>query len=230
VRVTSIKNAPGCPECLPAVSRDIPAQKETELQKHLLMLEMAHRVKNILSVVQAIATMSLRGGVEISSARENFNARLLTLARAQDQLLQKAAQSSATVDELLTQVLAIHGNAAQLPWHGPEVVFGSTIGLSFSLVIHELYTNALKYGALSCEDGRLTMLWHISGSESGGQFEFDWVASGAPAVNPPTRRGFGSRLIEHSLTTSLKSSVKMIYAAESLRFQLKTDPSYGLEN
>jgi PAS domain S-box-containing protein len=229
VRVTPIRSASGEPEALLVVSREITKQKNAEAQQHLLALEMAHRVKNILAVVQAIAGMSLRDGADIKAARENFNGRLSALAKAQDLLLRSTAHSNVSASQLLANLLVIHGNASQLTWDGPNVVFGSAFGLSFSLVIHELYTNALKYGALSNGDGYVSIGWSISGTGPDATIELEWREIGGPAVVPPTRRGFGSRLIEQSLVKANCSSVAVNYAPDGIRFVLSARLSYVVE-
>lgn len=220
VRVTCIRGSMGRPDGLLVVSRDITRQKEAEAQRQLVTLEMAHRVKNILAVVQAIAAMSLRDGQEVSTARVNFNARLLALAKAQDQLLHSSSQPSLSLSQLLSDVLVIHGDPQQLTWDGPHVVFGPAFGLSFSLVIHELYTNALKYGALSSRDGCVTITWKISRAAAEPTFELEWVETGGPLVTPPSRRGFGSRLIERSLQNPDRSAVQITYPPMGVRFLL----------
>ena len=191
VRVTPIRSPLGKPEGLLVVSRDITLQKSAEARQRLLMLELAHRVKNILAVVQAMASLSLRDGGDIAQGRDTFNARLFALARAQDALLQNPERYSATVFGLLSPRVTIHGNPEQFTLQGPEIVLGSTLAISFSLVMHELYTNALKFGALTCAQGEVAISWQLS-SHAGEQYirvgvDRIWRPDGQCAHTPRVR-------------------------------------------
>ena len=221
VRVTPIRSASGKPEGLLVVSRDITAQKNAETQQRLLTQELAHRVKNILAVVQALASLSLRDGCDITQGRDTFNARLFALARAQDVLLQHPERYSATVFGLLSPILAIHANPEQITLRGPEIVLGSALAISFSLVMHELYTNALKHGALTRAQGAVSISWQFSNDAGERYFELAWVESGGPVVHPPTVRGFGSRLIESSFAIEPSASARLAYEPDGVRFHLK---------
>lgn len=221
VRVTPIRSALGKPEGVLVVSRDITPLKNAEAQQRLLTQELAHRVKNILAVVQALASLSLRDGCDMMQGLDTFNARLFALARAQDVLLKHPEPYSATVFGLLSPILAIHGNPEQITLCGPEIVLGSALAISFSLVMHELYTNALKYGALTRAQGAVAISWQLSNHEGEQHFELAWVESGGPVVNAPAVRGFGSRLIESSFAIEPSASARLAYEPDGVRFHLK---------
>ncbi|GAC1337710.1 MAG: hypothetical protein NVSMB18_03010 [Acetobacteraceae bacterium] len=166
---------------------------QAEQQQHTVTRELAHRLKNILAMVQALASQSLRH-VPDQEPVHAFRQRLLALSRAHDVLLQDSWEGAAIAD-VAGAALEATGQDARCEVSGPPLVLGARVALSFSLVLYELATNAVKYGALSNESGRVTVRWRI---ERGGQeamLVFEWRESGGPAVTPPDRRGFGSRLI-----------------------------------
>ncbi|OOG59697.1 hypothetical protein B0E48_02540 [Rhodanobacter sp. C03] len=220
VRVTPIRDAHGEPRSLLVVSRDISVLKEAQSQQRLLMEELAHRVKNIIAVVQAISMMSLRDGTDIAEGREALNSRLLALSHAQDILLSNTGEVNATLAGLLSRIISIHGDANQFEIAGPEMIVGSTFALGFSLVMHELLTNALKYGALSREGGKVVVSWESAGDPENKRLEFCWAERGGPLVVTPSRKGFGSRLIERSLVKRPTSSAQVIYEPTGVIFRL----------
>ncbi|KQN87005.1 hypothetical protein ASE90_06955 [Sphingomonas sp. Leaf67] len=170
------------------------AQVESEVQRNLLIQELAHRLKNTLSMVQAIASQTLRGTI----AREPLDAferRLQALGVAHDVLVERnwvGADMHATV----RQVLAVFGCDDRIALSGPDVALGARAALSLALMLHELGTNAVKYGALSAGAGRVSIEWIVED----GVLCFIWRERGGPPVRTPTRRGFGSKLLRLGLT------------------------------
>ncbi len=225
VRVTAIRNINGRPQNLLVVSREITIQKDAQEQQRLLMMELAHRVKNILAVVEAIAVVSFRDVSDLSQARDTFLARLLALARAQDALIWNGHKANVPILDLFAKLIALHGNRRQFKIDGPELILESRFSLTLSLVLHELFTNALKYGALTQKNGMVAISWQLSGPDDDQFFELFWVESGGPLVTKPTRRGFGSRLIEQSLAAGAHSSTTVTYEPDGVRFHLKTSLS-----
>jgi PAS domain S-box-containing protein len=221
VRVTPIRGADGLPAQLLAVSRDITLQKKAEEQQQLLAMELSHRVKNILSVVQAIAGMSLGTAPELAAARAVFEGRLFALARAQDVMLARADDAQATIRRLLAHVQAVEGTR-RITCTGPDIEVGSRFALAFSLVTHELFTNALKYGALSNALGTVTVSWEPIEVEGEPYLSLAWVEQGGPDVATPSRRGFGTRLIERSMAKGQRSSAVMDFRQAGLVYALKT--------
>lgn len=200
----------GRPERLLAVSRDITELKQTENRQTVLMHEMAHRVKNTLAMVQAVATQTLRNAHSLDEAGEALGARLLALAQAHDVLMQ-GAWSSADMRGLVDTAIALHsdGEPGRFVVSGPDVTLGPRPGLTLALILHELGTNAAKYGALSKSEGHVEIRWDIETVEGEERLCFRWEEIGGPAVEPPTRVGFGSRLIERSLVHSFGGSAKL---------------------
>ena len=230
VRVTPIRDTQGVPRNLLVVSREITEQKEAQERQQLLMQEMAHRVKNVLAVVQSIAMMSLRDGDDAGPAREVFLARLQALAHAQDMLLQPSLSAQVDVRILLSRMVAIHGDADRFVMTGPGVKFGPRFALTFSMVMHELFTNAVKYGALSRSQGNVRIEWSLADHDEADAFQLSWTETGGPTVVLPTRQGFGSKMIERSLVRHGSTSVDVDYAPTGLRFQLSASSRAILED
>lgn len=194
-------------------------------RKSLLMQEMAHRVKNTLAMVQAIGTQTLRTAPSLAAARAALDARLLALAKAHDVLLQGAATQDAPQDSrttaplgrIVASAVALHGSeAGRFAVSGPEIALAARSGLTVALLLHELGTNAAKYGALSAPAGRVAIAWRVEAAASAPRFRFRWEESGGPPVSPPRHAGFGSRLIERSLVQGFGGRVDLAYPVTGL--------------
>jgi len=165
-------------------------------------------VKNVLATVQAIARQTFRSGHGDDTARIAFEARLLALSKAHD-LLTRENWDSAELSEVATEALAPY-RRERFEIDGPRVRLTPKVALALSLALHELATNAAKYGALSMPTGRIAITWTVS-SDDPPYLNFRWQERGGPIVLPPTRMGFGSRLIERSLALELAGEVKITY-------------------
>lgn len=165
------------------------ARFDAEALQQVLNLELSHRMKNTLAMVQAIAKQTLRS-VPDQGPVETFRARLQALSTAHLSLLQRN-WASARIDAIVGSVLEAFGGEDRFDLAGPAINLGARATLSLSLLLHELSTNALKYGALSQPAGRIAVTWETSGE----QLVLRWRESGGPATMAPTQKGFGSRLI-----------------------------------
>jgi PAS domain S-box-containing protein len=195
---------------------DIGARKRAEEERELLARELSHRVKNTLAVVQSLA-MQTDGRIRsIEAYREAFIGRLQAMARAHSLLLD-AQWRSADLKSLVEQAVAAYqvAHAEVVEVEGDPVVITPKQGLGLSLVLHELGTNAAKYGALSCPEGRLRVSWQIE-QESGRRVRLRWQERHGPKVAPPTERGFGLQLIERACSYELDGEVELDYAPEGL--------------
>jgi PAS domain S-box-containing protein len=191
-----------------AAQREIAERREAERHRTLLMNELNHRVKNTLATVQSIAAQTLRSSGIEADARAAFDARLIALSNAHN-LLTGEHWVGATVGEVVETALRPHEapGAERFAVSGPEVRLSPKTALALAMALHELATNAAKYGALSNEAGRIEVGWEISGE----RFRMRWAERGGPHVCPPARRGFGSRLVERGLAAELGGTVRLAY-------------------
>jgi PAS domain S-box-containing protein len=212
------------------VARDVTARKRDETFQRLLVEELNHRVKNTLAIVQSLAGQSLRKSKDADHFVESFNGRVQALARAHD-LLVKRRMSGSTLGELIgQQVLLDAPDDGRVATGGPEVVVSGRDAVQLALVLHELATNARKYGALSLKhpNGKLDIRWTVKFRPL-PRLELEWQESGVQGVASPNRQGFGSTLIERSLTGSGGWS-KLSYAADGLHCSIALpleDPNAG---
>lgn len=169
---------------------------EAEEQQRVLNQELSHRMKNMLAMVLSIATQTLKA-VPDREPVEAFEKRIHALSAAHDVLLQQE-WTAAPLDAVAGAVLRTFAQSARLKLSGPQVSLGPRATLSVSLLLHELATNATKYGALSNDEGLVGVSWRIDGNDE-GDLVLDWEESGGPPVEEPARRGFGSRLIRLGL-------------------------------
>lgn len=195
------------------IARDITARKEVERLQQVLMGELKHRVKNILATVQAVARQTFSTSQDLQKARDVFDARLQSLANAHD-LLTREAGDGADMSQVLAEVLAPY-QQDQFEMSGPPLLLPPKSVLAVSLALHELATNAAKYGALSTGTGRVQINWGTD-TASGARFFLRWQEQGGPTVVAPARRGFGSRLIEGLLAAELNGEVSLNYPPEGV--------------
>jgi PAS domain S-box-containing protein len=202
--------------------RDISKLKRAELQQQLLTRELEHRMKNTMAMVGAIASQTFRTATTKEEARTIFDARLHALNQAHDVLVQ-SSWTSAPMPIVVEGALEPHRTGeGRIRTKGPSVDLTARQALSLSLALHELATNAAKYGALSVPGGTIDVTWDCTTSGSSRSLCFLWRESGGPVVAPPSRRGFGSRLIESTLSSDFGSSVKVEYRPEGVVCRFET--------
>ncbi|PZQ59502.1 MAG: histidine kinase [Phenylobacterium zucineum] len=189
---------------------DITERVLAERQQKLLLDELNHRVKNSLATVQAIAFQTLRSTPEPQHFREAFESRLLALAATHDLLTATSWRGAAMRDLLLAELRPYAPDQYQLS--GPEVELAPRETLALGLVLHELATNAAKYGALSAPGGCVRVVWSLFE----GRLDVEWREQDGPYVPPPTHRGFGSRLIERTLKEQLGGSARLDFGPGGL--------------
>ncbi|WP_134494874.1 PAS domain-containing sensor histidine kinase [Microvirga pakistanensis] len=201
---------------------DITERKQAEEHQRVLIDELNHRVKNTLAIVQSIATQTIRTSPAIETFSENFEARLLSLSKAHE-LLTRRAWTGVDLRDIVCQELEPYdnGSATRVRLEGTDLTLEPRVGLALSLVLHELTTNAAKYGALSTQQGLVTVRWSASGSGASEVLRIDWIESGGPAVRPLAKRSFGTRLIERSMTKDLQGMAKLDFDPAGLRCTLE---------
>jgi PAS domain S-box-containing protein len=196
------------------IAHDISARKETERLQAVLVGELNHRAKNLLATVIAIARQTLARDETNRSSVEDFEARLMSMARAHDLLTRgdwKKAELGAVVEEALSPYAQDRFEIG-----GPTVQLPPRAALSISLALHELATNAAKYGSLSTPKGRVSVLWSLDLGQRPPRLALIWREFGGPKVREPSRKGFGSRLIERLLSAELNGTAKLSYDRDGL--------------
>jgi two-component sensor histidine kinase/PAS domain-containing protein len=199
------------PVAIVGASRDLTKLKQAEELQRLLLNELNHRVKNTLATIQAISWQTLRSARDLPSAREALDRRICSLAQAHD-LLTVRAWSGANLTDVVIRALDAFA-PTQVKISGGALDVSPKHALSLSLALHELATNATKYGALSCPEGRVNVQWGVQK----GTLQLDWEESGGPPVAPPTKKGFGSRLLEDLVIRDLAGHTKLIYDVSGVR-------------
>jgi two-component sensor histidine kinase len=187
------------------INVDVTDRDEAERARELLVAELNHRVKNTLAVVQGIAHQTFKAAGAPAAARHAFEGRLLALSRAHN-LLTQTSWKDASLDQLAMLTLdAQGGNATRVAIAGPPIWLPPKAAVSIAMALHELSTNAIKYGALSSESGRISLQW--SATEDPPEVLLTWIESDGPPVVAPTRKGFGSFLLERTLAQDLEGEV-----------------------
>jgi two-component system CheB/CheR fusion protein len=184
-------------------------------RERLLVGESSHRVKNILAVVQSLVQQTLRGEGVTDEARTNLLERLQALARAQDVLTSQHGER-AFIDEIISAEFSAYGDRMRAA--GPQVRVGPKFAQTFSLILHELATNASKYGALSNDNGRVSIAWSTTGQGGEERFQFQWRERDGPPVRAPVRKGFGTTLLESTLAVDGAAPPKLSFDAGGLSY------------
>jgi PAS domain S-box-containing protein len=214
------------PVSIVGASHDITVRKEAEAQQQLLVDELSHRVRNTLAIIQSIAAQTLRETPDPAAFKKAFTERLSALSRAHG-LLTNALGNGATHTDLCNTTLSPFSRSAgraAIQVHGPAATVTPNVAVTLCLMIHELATNAAKYGALSVPNGRVVLEWHESAWQPGDiartYIELHWIESGGPEVKPPPRQGFGSRLIE-ATAEQVRGEGSLDFKPEGLRYHLR---------
>ena len=192
---------------------DIDDRKRAEERRTMLINELNHRVKNTLASVQSIARQTLRQGRSAAQMEELFTARLIAMSAAHDVLTREnweGADLREIVDGALGPFQAKGDDRFEVS--GPDVRLGSRAALAIAMALHELATNAVKYGALSGEVGQVTLGWAARKAGDGARLELDWREHGGPPVAPPRTTGFGSRLLTQGLAADLSGAAELTFA------------------
>jgi two-component sensor histidine kinase len=173
-----------------------------EMLHNLLIEELNHRVKNTLAILQAIAVQTFRGATR--AEREKFEGRLGALAEAHNLLSREKWQGS-ELAEVLRRVLQPYllSNPDRVRMFGPSVPLSPRLAVVLSMIVHEIATNAAKYGALSNDSGQVVVDWEVLANDGLRRLRLVWTETGGPPVVAPVQRGFGSRLIERSARDQL---------------------------
>lgn len=192
---------------------DITERVRTTEHLKLVVNELNHRVKNTLAMVQAMAARTFRNAPDLRLAQEQFAARLVALAQANDLLTGERWAGASLVLAIEQAVRPHQHDAARFVIRGEDLRISPKTALALAMAMHELSTNAVKYGAWSNDHGTVTVDWHINEDN----IHIEWREENGPEVEPPARRSFGSRLIERGLAGELGGKVSLHFAREGLR-------------
>jgi PAS domain S-box-containing protein len=203
---------------------DITERKKNEQRQMLLINELNHRVKNTLATIQSLASQTLRTSPNLTEAKIRFEARLMSLSKVHD-ILTREKWESAPFADIVDQAILPYRlmSADRFIVSGPNIKISARMALAFAMTLHELCTNAVKYGALSNEKGKVEINWSISKlKKSNFSLKFRWREIGGPSVTKPSTRGFGTKLIERNLADDLGGTVKINFAKSGVTCYIRT--------
>jgi two-component system, chemotaxis family, CheB/CheR fusion protein len=208
----------GVPRGAIAAIVDISERKKAEARQSRLLGELRHRVKNILAVVVSLAARMSSNGAPLEHFVPAFEGRLMAMGRMQE-LLAKDMWTRVGLGELAMAALAPYGASAddKIVIGGPGVWLPPDTAAALGMILHELATNAAKYGALSVPAGRVELSWRISDEDEGKQVLLFWTERNGPHIDAPPKMGFGSRLIVQMMEYELGGQAQLSFLPEGLR-------------
>jgi two-component sensor histidine kinase len=212
VRASNVRDAQGKFLYCVRVIHDITERKEAEDRQKLLIDELNHRVKNTLATVQSLATQTAHGTASPEAFCEAFEGRLIALSHVHDQLTRRH-WGSAELRDIVIGATAPYGGGApgRVMTDGKNITLRPRAALTLALALHELTTNAAKYGALSVPKGRVTVRWQVADGPKQLMLNLEWCELDGPPVAMPTRQGFGSRFIKDSVATELRGTARLAF-------------------
>lgn len=213
--VSVLSDADGRPNSVISVMLEIDERKRAEEQAELLLGELDHRVKNILAIVSSIIAQTLKANLSPETFSQTIEGRIAAITRAHSLLTNRGAEGSGTLRDLIdTELKPYEGRDLRIA--GPDIVLSPKAGLSVAMAIHELASNAAKYGSLSDPKGALAVSWAISDGPD-RRLRLSWTETGGPPVpGPPAQRGFGTTVIERSLGYEFDAEVDRSFPASGV--------------
>ena len=211
------------------VAEEVTEQKRAEEHRELLMRELNHRVRNTLLIVQSVAEQTARSSASVDVFKQTFASRLAAISRTHD-LLTRDGWTSAPLRDVLGEALAPYDEKSEDPTSpprirldGPDVQLKPNTVITLSMALHELATNAAKYGSLSTPSGRVAARWTMANGAAGkpDALEFTWQERDGPLVTCPTHRGFGTRLIENGLAKQLEAEVALRFEEQEVECRIR---------
>lgn len=220
------RDAAGKPQLIVGNASDITEQKSAEEHKEILFGEMRHRAKNLIAMVEAIGRLSRpRNRPDIDVFIEAYMGRLKALLRTGDIILSSDARTADLQAVTETALLPFQSDNApsRITLGGPAVALSERTAGCLALAIHELATNAIKYGALSARDGSVSIRWTLTSDETAEHFNMTWKESGGPPVAAPQAEGFGGKVIRHSVSHEPNGRIALDYLPDGLRCDFAFD-------
>jgi PAS domain S-box-containing protein len=201
----------GDPIAVHSILRDVTERKDAEARQLLLIRELQHRAKNLLAVVQSIVSNTLRNSKDVQAVNTTISGRLQALARAQE-FIAAGPGGGAPIGEIVHAELSAFGGRVSIS--GPALLAGTAFAQMFAIVVHELATNATKYGSLSVPEGHVDVHWFV---EDGATLSFSWKERGGPPVAPPALLGFGSEVMR----VALIENPRIAFAATGFEYEIR---------
>ena len=227
--VSPVKDPSGTIIGASKIARDITDRRRADEHRTLLINELNHRVKNTLATVQSIAVQTLRTTERSADARLLFEARLAALSRAHD-VLTTENWSGANVRDIVRRTLEpFQTRHTDVVIDGPSIRLSPKQALAIAMALHELATNAVKYGALSSRNGGVTVTWQKFEMNGRPNIELIWSEKNGPRVAPPSRRGFGARMIQLHLAAELGGEASLDFRPEGIVCKIASPLGWGLD-
>jgi PAS domain S-box-containing protein len=219
--ISPVRNQQGRIVGASKIARDITERRRLEEQLLLVNRELHHRVKNTLATVQAVIASTARRAETIAEFQHAVTQRITSLAKTHTLLIEKE-HGGASIRDILTSELAPYddGTGKRVGLAGPDVRLPSEIAVAFGMAVHELTTNAAKYGAFSLPGGRVEVTWGLEEQADGGRLDLAWQERGGPPVEAPERQGFGSVLLQRALGRQLGGEVRTTFAPDGLQVRI----------
>lgn len=204
------------------ISKNITQRKNDERLREILQNELEHRVRNTLALVQAMARQTFKSAGIDKETWETFEGRLISMSKAHG-LLTRESWVGAEIADVVSEGLVAHGSlqTERFEIDGPQAWVNAQTALGLAMALHELGTNAIKYGALSVPAGQVTISWSVDDDGEGQTLNFDWTERNGPPVVAPTRQGFGSRMIQQVLAQAALNGPQVQYHPVGVQFNVR---------
>jgi two-component sensor histidine kinase len=219
----TLGDAAGMPVRMIGTNLDITRRKEQENNIQFLLREVSHRSKNLLAIIQAMATQTGRSSRNYDEFQSRFSQRLQGMAASHDLLVSQNWEGADLAALVRAQLRPFaEESSGRIELTGPSLVLTPVAAQSIGMALHELATNATKYGALSGLQGKVVVSWQVLPESSGYKFQMTWQERGGPAVEPPARNGFGHLVFERMVKQALNASIALGYPQEGFAWTIET--------
>jgi PAS domain S-box-containing protein len=228
LRIEAVRNSQGRITGVNCAALDISERKQSESHLRVLMLELAHRSKNLLAVIQGISNQTAQGSTSIEEFSRRFSGRLLSLSRAHDILSDQNWRGAGMRELIRTQVLLFAGAAGdRIDYEGDAMYLRPNAAQHIGLALYELTANALKYGALSSSAGKVKIRWAYRASRDNtpAQFTLAWLEEGGPMVQAPDQRHFGRMLLEEVVPLSVQGTASLEFEPGGVHYRISMPAS-----
>jgi two-component sensor histidine kinase len=198
---------------------DATEQRNQEAEDAIVVGELRHRLKNLLALVTALARQSRVEQLSATAYRDALLGRLNALGRSLERSL---SGETGSLGGLVTQAIEPYAHLALFDIDGPELILGQKLSLAVAMILHELFTNSAKYGALSSGEGTVKISWRLDKAEEFQSYvTLSWTETGGPTVSSPAAEGYGTRMIRTATALELKGTAELEYAPEGFRGQVR---------